>query len=108
MAPVLSIFHAYPEFIFDYYSHMVTAIVAIVMTLIMMMIMRKVFRLCTSEHTFWLILPMLYFIALTVFAAQAMLIGLLFAALPIIIILAGAAVYFRLGGLKSNQSVLLS
>ena len=63
-APIFEVFHSYPNFILDYYSGTVTAFAAFFLTGVIIFIMRSLFKVCASEHTFWLALPSLGFIVL--------------------------------------------
>jgi hypothetical protein len=91
-APVLELFYTHPNFIIDYYSGLVTAILAIVSTLLIIVLMFRVFRICVSDHTFWLILPSLLFLILSLSAGQFM---LLYAELPALFIIFMVAVIRR-------------
>ena len=73
LAPVPSILHPHTDFILDYYPGSVTAITASIVSLLLLVFMHKGFKLCASEHTFWLLLPTLCFITLTLLIAQFML-----------------------------------
>ena len=83
----------------------VTAITASLVSLSLLVFMHKGFRLCASEHTFWLLLPMLCFICLTLLIAPYMLFTLMFAAMPILFILMLSALFFRL---KSQKVSIIS
>lgn len=96
LAPVPSILHPHTDFILDYYPGSVTAITATVVSLLLLVFMHKGFKICASEHTFWLLLPTLCFISLSILLAQFMLASLMFAAIPTLIILMLSAVVFRL------------
>lgn len=95
-APVPSILHPHTDFILDYYPGSVTAITATLVSLLLLVFMHKAFKICASEHTFWLLLPTLCFIGLSILLAQFMLASLMFAAIPTLIILMFSAVVFRL------------
>ena len=70
LAPVPSILHPHTDFILDYYPGSVTAITASILSLVLLVFMHKGFKLCASEHTFWLLLPTLCFIILTLLIAS--------------------------------------
>jgi hypothetical protein len=106
LAPVPSILHPHTDFILDYYPGSVTAIFASIVSLLLLVFMRKGFKLCASEHTFWLLLPTLCFITLTLLIGQFMFSAVMFAAIPILFVLMFSAVIFRLKNRK--QSVILS
>lgn len=95
-AAIIEFFHQYPDFVIDYYALMVTAISAAVVTLMTVYIMNKVFHVCTSEHPFWLTLPSVIFIFLTLFTSKLMLASMLSAAVPALSVLVITAVIFRL------------
>jgi ABC-type multidrug transport system permease subunit len=95
LAPVPSILHPHTDFILDYYPGSVTAITASILSLVLLVFMHKGFKLCASEHTFWLLLPTLCFITLTLLIAQFMLPAIMFAAIPSLFILTFSAIVFR-------------
>ena len=95
LAPVPSILHPHTDFILDYYPGSVTAITASIVSLLLLVFMHKGFKLCASEHTFWLLLPTLCFITLTLLIAQFMLPAIMFAAIPSLLILTFSAIVFR-------------
>ncbi len=95
LAPVPSILHPHTDFILDYYPGSVTAITASIVSLLLLVFMHKCFKLCASEHTFWLLLPTLCFITLTLLIAQFMLPAIMFAAIPSLFILTFSAIIFR-------------
>lgn len=100
VAPVPSVLHPHPDFILDYYPGAVTAIIASLVSLLLLVVMRKAFKLCASDHTFWLLLPTLCFISLTLLIAQFMFSAIMFAAIPALFILMFSAVIFRLKNRK--------
>ncbi len=101
LAPVPSILHPHTDFILDYYPGSVTAITASIVSLLLLVFMHKGFKLCASEHTFWLLLPTLCFITLTLLIAQFMLPAIMFAAIPSLFILTFSAIVFRFKRRKS-------
>lgn len=78
------------------YSGGVTAGLAIIMSVFLLFLMKKGFNICTSDHPFWLALPSVYLLLLTTFSAFEMLNAMLYAAIPCLIILGGAAVFYRI------------
>jgi hypothetical protein len=96
LAPVPSILHPHTDFNLDYYSGSITALSAIIVTIFMLVFMHKSFKIFASEHTFWLLLPTLCFLTLTLLIGQFMLISVMFAAVPILIVLTFSAILFRL------------
>jgi len=95
-APVPEILHPHPFFILDYYSGLVTACSAIMLTALIVIIMGKGFKICSSEHPFWLILPSMCFLALTTVSAFEMLNTMLYAVLPSLIVISVTVVSCRL------------
>lgn len=95
LAPVPSILHPHTNFILDYYPGSITAISAFLVSLFVLIFMHKGFKLCASDHTFWLLLPILCFITLTLLIAQFMLSSIMFAAIPSLFVLMFSAVIFR-------------
>jgi len=102
-APVLTFFQQYPDFIIDYYALMITAISAVIMTCVMIVLMSKVFHVCTSDHPFWLMLPSIIFVLLTLFASKLMLASMLSAAIPALSVLVSTAIIFRLVKVNKEQ-----
>lgn len=105
LAPVPSILHPHTDFILDYYPGSITAITASIVSLLLLVFMHKAFKICASEHTFWLLLPTLCFISLTLLIAQFMFSAILFAAIPAIVILTFSAIVFRL---KSQKQAVMT
>lgn len=103
LAPVPSILHSHTDFILDYYPGLVTAITAILASFILLTLMRKGFKLCASEHTFWLLLPTFCFVALTLSIGPFLFLTILYAAIPVLSILVVSAIIFRL---KAQKPVL--
>ena len=95
LAPVPSILHPHTDFILDYYPGSITAISAFWVSLLLLIFMHKGFKLCASDHTFWLLLPTLCFIALTLLIAQFMISSIMFAAIPSLFVLTFSAAIFR-------------
>lgn len=104
IAPVPTILHPHTNFILDYYPGTVTAIIACLASLLLLLLMRKGFQLCASEHTFWLLLPTLCFVALTLLIAQFMLTPILYAVIPNLVILTLSAIIYRLKSRKYKAS----
>ncbi|MBA6415670.1 hypothetical protein H4J50_06545 [Colwellia sp. 6M3] len=96
LAPVPSVLHPHTDFILDYYPGSVTALSASIVSILMLVFMHKGFKLCASEHTFWLLLPTLSFMTLTLLIGQFMLASIMYAAVPILIVLTFSAIVFRL------------
>lgn len=86
-APVPEILYPHPDFILDYYSGVITAISALLVTSITIVIMGRGFNICTSDHPFWLILPSVCSIILTSISAFEMLRTISFALIPMMIVL---------------------
>ncbi len=102
-APVPEVLHPHPVFIIDYYSGLVTAVSALMLTALVIIVMGKGLKIRTSEHPFWLILPSATFLVLTTVSAFEMLGTILYAALPAISVLCFAAVFCRLTRLKKSN-----
>ena len=100
LAPVPSILHPHTNFILDYYPGSITAITASIASVVLLILMRKGFKLCASEHTFWLLLPTVCFISFTLLIAQFMFSALMFAAIPTLFVLLFSAFIFRLKARK--------
>ncbi|AWB58833.1 hypothetical protein [Colwellia sp. Arc7-D] len=96
LAPVPSVLHPHTDFILDYYPGSVTALSASIVSILMLIFMHKGFKLCASEHTFWLLLPTLSFMTLTLLIGQFMFASIMYAAVPILIVLTFSAIVFRL------------
>ncbi|MEW6990071.1 hypothetical protein AADZ91_05210 [Colwelliaceae bacterium 6441] len=101
--PVPEFLHPHPFFILDYYSGLVTAISAVMLTLLAVIIMGKGLNLCTSEHPFWLILPTLCTLVLTSVSAFEMVSHMLYAALPALFVMLIAIVTCRLARLRKEK-----
>jgi len=95
-APILEVFYAYPHFLLNYYAGTVTFFTAFFTTGGIIFIMGRFFKLCASEHTFWLALPSLSFIILAMLVKQSILITMLYAAFPALIVILIAATVRRL------------
>jgi hypothetical protein len=102
-APVPEVLYPHTNFVLDYYSGLVTAAATGALTLVILIIMGKTFKLCTSEHTFWLVLPILSFLALTMIASQSMLISIAYAAIPAMAVISFSAIYYRLIKMKRQN-----
>ncbi|MGB2741559.1 MAG: hypothetical protein WBC60_13505 [Cognaticolwellia sp.] len=102
LAPVPSILHPHTDFILDYYPGLVTAITACLTSFLLLTLMQKGFKLCASEHTFWLLLPTLCFVTLTLLIGQLLFLTILFAAILTLFILLVSAIVFRLKAQKKS------
>lgn len=90
-------------FTISHYSGGVTASLAILLTGISLVLMKKGFNICSSDHPFWLALPSIYLLTLTMFSAFEVLNAMLYAAVPSLLILGLSAVFNRV----SRQKVWL-
>lgn len=99
-APVPEILHPHPDFILDYYSGVVTALCALIVTGCAIVVMRKGFNIYASDHPFWLILPCICSIVLTSISAFEMLRTISFALIPMIIVLVMVTFSQRLAKVK--------
>ena len=102
LAPVPSILHPHTDFILDYYPGLVTAITASLASFLLLTLMHKGFKLCASEHTFWLLLPTLCFVTLTLSIGPFLFLTILYAAIPMLFILLFSAITFRLKAQKKT------
>jgi hypothetical protein len=100
-APIFEVFYSYPHFVLNYYAGTVTAFTAFVLTGGIILIMRSFFKLCASEHTFWLALPSLGFIFLAMLVKQSVLITMLYAAFPALIVILFTAMVKRVPKYKT-------
>jgi len=100
-APIFEVFYAYPHFLLNYYAGAVTAFTAFFITGMIIFIMRSLFKVCASEHTFWLALPSLGFIILAMLVQQSILITMLYAAFPALIVILITATLRRAPKYKS-------
>jgi len=103
VAPVPELLHPHPFFIIDYYSGLVTACSAFMLTALVVIVMGKGFKICTSEHTFWLVLPSLVFVSFTTIWAFELLPSVLSAAIPSVFAVASAAVFCRLAQRRMSK-----
>lgn len=86
-APIFEVFYPYPHFILNYYAGVITALTTFLLTGVIVFIMRSFFKVCASDHTFWLALPSLGFIILAMIVKQSILITMLYAAFPALIVI---------------------
>ena len=100
-APVPEVLYPHTNFVLDYYSGLVTAVATGMLTLLILIIMGKAFKLCTSDHTFWLVLLTLSFLALTVIASQSMLMSIAYQKYPCESIMSGTS-YGKYINLRNN------
>lgn len=100
-APILEFFYSYPYFILNYYAGAVTAFSAFLLTGGIIFIMCSFFKVCASEHTFWLMLPSLVLIALAMLVRQSVLITMLYAAFPALFVILTTAIIRRAPKYKS-------
>ena len=100
-APILEFFYSYPSFLINYYAGAVTAFSAFVLTSVIIFIMCSFFKVCASEHTFWLILPSLVLIILAMLVRQSVLVTMLYAAFPAIIVIVFTATRRRMPKYKT-------
>lgn len=105
--PVPEVLFPHPVFILDYYPGVVTGILAFISTLVVVAVMNKVFGICTSEHTFWLILPSLSLVALTSISAFDVLSTLLLAELPSLVFLVMLAISCRMARQRIKSKAIM-
>lgn len=99
--PIFEMFYEYPHFLLHYYAGTVTAFSAILLTTLIIFIMRNFFKVCASEHTFWLIIPSLALVFLAMLVRQSILITMLYAAFPALIVILTAAMKSRVEKYKA-------
>jgi hypothetical protein len=104
-APILEFFYAYPSFIINYYAGTVTAFSAFVLTSMIIFIMCSFFKVCASEHTFWLMLPSLVLIVLAMLVRQSVLVTMLYAAFPALVVILFAAILRRMPKYKTLNTI---
>jgi len=104
-APILEIFYSYPYFLLNYYAGAVTAFSAFILTSIIIFTMCSYFKVCASEHTFWLMLPSLVLIILAMLIRQSVLITMLYAAFPALIVIFLAAILRRMPKYKALHAI---
>jgi hypothetical protein len=104
-APILEFFYAYPSFIINYYAGAVTAFSAFVLTSMIIFIMCGFFKVCASEHTFWLMLPSLVLIVLAMLVRQSVLVTMLYAAFPALVVILFAAILRRMPKYKTLNTI---
>ena len=100
VAPVPEILHYNHEFIAVYYAGMVSAIGASLLTVITIIVMAKGFDICSSDYTFWFLLPSLCLLMLTAIASFSVLPSMLSAALPALAVMITTAFTCRLNKRK--------
>jgi len=104
-APILEVFYSYPYFLLNYYAGAVTAFSAFILTSLIIFIMCSHFKVCASEHTFWLMLPSLILIILAMLIRQSVLVTMLYAAFPALIVILFAAILRRIPKYKTLNTV---
>ncbi|WP_448546680.1 hypothetical protein [Thalassotalea fusca] len=105
--PVPEVLHDHVIFVHQYYEGLVTAVFAVVTTIAMLLVMHRGFRICVSEHPFWVLVPSLFFVVLTAISAFELLSMILFAAVPTMIMLACVAISLRVTRRKLKNRISL-
>ena len=100
-APILEMFYEYPYFLLHYYAGTVTACSALLLTAVIIFIMRNFFKVCASEHTFWLVMPSLALVLLAMLVRQSVLITMLYAAFPALVVILTTAMKSRVPKYKT-------
>jgi uncharacterized membrane protein len=95
-APLFDSLNLYSVLDLHQYIYAVNIILAIAITCIMLIVMAKAFKICSSEHTFWLILPALLLASITVLYAKELLPEILTVVLPSVIVASATASLIRL------------
>ena len=104
-APILEVFYSYPYFLLNYYAGAVTAFSALILTSLIIFIMCSYFKVCASEHTFWLMLPSLVLIILAMLVRQSVLVTMLYAAFPALLVMFVAAILRRMPKYKTLNAM---
>jgi hypothetical protein len=86
--PVPELLQPYNEFVVAYYSNILIAIFAAVLSLIIMFVIRKVFTLFTKQNLFYFALPIVLFLTYLLVFLSFALAPLMFAAIPTLLITA--------------------
>ena len=95
-APLFDSLSLYIALELHQYIYVVNIVLAIAITCIMLIIMAKAFKICSSEHTFWLILPALLLASITVLYAKELLPAILTVVLPSVIVASATASLIRM------------
>ncbi len=80
--PVLTLVDLSPAFIDAYYSVVVTSVFSILLTFLVITLMKRGFNIRTSDHTFWLLLPLIIFVLMALLTGAQLYSPLLAAAVP--------------------------
>lgn len=75
----------------DFYNAIIICFAAILLTALLIGFMHKVLNVHSSEHTFWLVLPILTFLVMTAMVANMLVMTMMSAAIPALIIILCAA-----------------
>lgn len=94
-APLFESLSAYIELDLYQYIYAVNIVLAIAITCLTLIVMAKAFNICSSEHTFWLILPALLLASITVLYAKELLPAVLTVVLPSVIVASAIASLIR-------------
>ena len=86
--PVPELLQPYNEFVVSYYSNILIAIFAAVLSLIIMFVIRKVFTLFTKQNLFYFAQPIVLFLTYLLVFLSFALAPLMFAAIPTLLITA--------------------
>jgi hypothetical protein len=86
--PVPELLQPSNEFVVAYYSNILIAIFAAVLSLIIMFVIRKVFTLFTKQNLFYFALPIVLFLTYLLVSLSFALAPLMFAAIPTLLITA--------------------
>jgi len=95
-APLFESMSTYITMDFHAYVFAVNIILAIIITCVMLIVMAKAFNICSSEHTFWLVLPALLLASITVLYAKELTPAMLTVILPSVIVASFVASFMRI------------
>ncbi|MGJ8694279.1 MAG: hypothetical protein ACSHW0_17555 [Thalassotalea sp.] len=71
----------------DLYFNFTVVCLAVLLTSLLMWVMKSMLNVHSSEHTFWLVLPILTFLILTAVVANVLIMTMLNAAIPALIVI---------------------
>ena len=93
--PVPEVLFSHPIFVHDYYSSLVSALSASLLSIMLIIVMRKGFNICTSEHTFWLVIPIIIISILAIWTGIDLYASLLYAALSSLCVIGITAKFYQ-------------
>lgn len=85
--PIPQFILANKEISIELYTALMIAFSALFLSLILLFIMHHFLKVHSSEHTFWLVLPILAFLILTALVANSLVITMMYAAIPTLFVI---------------------